>query len=178
MTRVTVDEVTAAAAAAPNAEQAADLAALQAGADAAPLPPGAEPPPPEPPPVDLGGELAQALLIVSKILAPALPSLATIYTEQSCGAAGASIAAVCDKHGWMQDGFLGKWGPEIACLAVCAPMAVATAQGVKGDMAKLKAKADEAKASKLQHQTQGAITSSAVGPDGAPLDPNQATVNF
>jgi hypothetical protein len=177
MTRVTVDEVNAAAAAAPNAEQAADLAALQAAADSAPLPPGAEPPPPEPPPVDLGGEIAQAMLIVSKILAPALPSLATIYTEQSCATAGASIAGVCDKHGWLQDGFLGKWGPEIACLAICGPMAAATVSGVKGDMARLKAKAEEAKAAKLQNQSREAITAPGQAYDGTPLDPG-APVNF
>ncbi|KQQ97426.1 hypothetical protein [Massilia sp. Leaf139] len=118
-----------------SAEAAADLRALERQAEDDPnaLPdPDAPPPPPLPPPLDQ--ELAGMLLMLSKVVAPAFPSIAAIYTEESCGAAGAAVAGVCDKYGWLQGGVGGEYGPELMCLFVVGPLAFATYGAVKGDI--------------------------------------------
>ena len=129
----------------PNAEQAADLARLKrqaseetdaaaaeveaAEVEAAEAEAEAKRP-------DLGAELAGLITICVRTLAPAFPSLPSIYTDEATQEAAGAVAAVCNKHGWMQEGgMFGKWGEEIACAAVCLPLAVATYQGVKGDIA-------------------------------------------
>lgn len=125
-------------------EQAAMLATLEAEAAGEPPIPGT----PEAiaaeeaaskPPIDLGGELAGLLQVVAGILTPALPSLGAIYTEANCQAAGAAVASVCNKHGWLQGGILGGYAEELAAVAVLGPMAMATYAGVKADLAKAKA---------------------------------------
>lgn len=75
------------------------------------------------------------------VLSPAFPSLKTIYTPEAIGAAAAAVSAVCVKHGWLESGLMGEYGEEITALIVCGPLAVATYQGVKGDMARMKEKA-------------------------------------
>lgn len=141
MSRVLVEDVELAqgAAGAASAEQSADLAALRAAADeqAAALAPV------EPAGPDLGAEIRDALGLVVGILGAALPSLREIYTEPVREAVGASVAAVCQKHGWLQGGVMGKWGEEIACAAVVLPLAYATVRGVKADVAAIKAAAVE-----------------------------------
>lgn len=119
-----------------SAEQAADLAALQAAADnEAPLP-GA----PEPVAVpNLAEELEGLTLGVVAILKPVFPSLSEIYTPDATKLAAGGVAAVCNKHGWMQGGMMGKWGEEIACAIVVGPLLVATVKGVRGDLAKMEA---------------------------------------
>ena len=114
-----------------SAEQAADLAALHAAAanEVDPLAP------PAPPPVDLAGELGGMVTMVVQVLAPAFPSLPKLYTDSTVRAASGAIAAVCTKRGWLAGGLMGGWGEEIACAAVVLPLAVATAQGIKADIA-------------------------------------------
>lgn len=147
-TNTDTQEVERAIEAAMSEEQAADLAALQAAsmtdADAGAGPMG-QATPQKP---DLAGEIAGMVKVVVATLAPMFPSLPTIYTEETTASAAAAVAAVCDKHGWLQGGMFGEYGEEIACLAVCGPLALATYQGVRGDLAKHKAKA-EAKAGPL-----------------------------
>lgn len=120
-------------------EQAADLATLQAN-----IGPGAGQPvhmvEAEPAGPDLATELQGLLTVAVQTLKPAFPSLGTIYTPETIGAAAGAIAGVCNKHGWMQGGLLGEWGEEIACVAVVGPLAIATYQGVKGDIEARKAK--------------------------------------
>jgi len=118
-----------------SAEQAQDRAALLAAVAGEAPPPGSPEAEPQPPAVDLAAELSGLLLTVSAVLKPALPSLATIYTEETCGAAGAAIAGVCNKHGWLQDGVMQGYGEEVTALMVCGPMAVATVVGVRADLA-------------------------------------------
>lgn len=116
-----------------SAEQAADLAALQtmaAGEPAGQLQTVTEPEGPT-----LQEELAAAMGMAVAMLAPMFPSLRGIYTPETMGAASGAIAAVCEKHGWMQDGFMGQYGPEIACIAIVGPLGFATYQGVRGDLA-------------------------------------------
>lgn len=126
-----------------SAEAAAGLAEFDqlTGATEAPAAPGAVPEQePAAPAVDLAGELAGLLLTVSAVLKPALPSLEKIYTEEKCASAGAALAAVCNKRGWLQGGVVGGYGEELAALAVVGPMAIATYAGVKADMAAHKEK--------------------------------------
>lgn len=115
-------------------EQAADLAALTAQAADVPAAPGA-PVEPEPEPRDLAAEIEGLTLAAVGILAPMFPSLPAIYTKTATAAAAAAVANVCNKHGWMQGGVLGRYGEEIACLAVVGPLAFATYNGIRGDLA-------------------------------------------
>lgn len=124
------------------AEQAADLRALEAMAangDAAQLPPG-EAAPEAPPRPALAEEIAGLLVMMAGMVKPALPTVAEIYSKETCETVGHHVAAVCDKHGWLQEGVGGKWGEEIMCLAVVGPIAWATVEAAKSDIAARKAK--------------------------------------
>lgn len=171
MTRVLVEDVEKAqqGAQAASAEQSADFAALRAAADeqAAALEPV------EPAGPDLAAEIRDALGIVVGILGAPLPSLRDIYTEQVREAVGASVAAVCQKHGWMQGGVMGKWGEEIACAAVVLPLAYATVKGVKADVAAIKAAAAGDKPGEPAAQD---VPAAPV--PGALREPGQRTVTF
>jgi len=124
-----------------SGEAAADLRALQLAADADPneLPDPNEPPPPPPPP-PLDKEIAGLVLMLSKMLTPAFPSIGRIYTDEVCDSVGAAVAPVCDKYGWMQDGVGGEYGPEIMCVCVVGPLAFATYTAVQNDLAERRAK--------------------------------------
>ncbi len=87
------------------------------------------------PVVELNKEIAGALLMVSRMVAPALPSVGALYTEEVCNTIGNSIAPVCEKYGWLQDGVGGKYGPEILCLCIVGPIAWATVEAAKADIA-------------------------------------------
>lgn len=93
---------------------------------------------------NLADEIAGALLMLSKVAAPMFPTLAKVYTQESCAAVGAAIAPVCDKYGWMQGG-MGEYGEEIMCLIVVGPMAYATYSAVSVD---LEARAERERAEK------------------------------
>lgn len=103
----------------------------------------------EPQPVDVAGEVAAMMKIAVGILSPVLPSLGEIYTEQTIGACSKAIAGVCVKHGWLNDGLMGKWGEEIAAAAILLPIGYATYNGVRGDLDNLKEKA-KAKGGKVK----------------------------
>lgn len=117
-------------------EQAADLAALQAAAAGTEAEAGlATTDTGEPPRVDLATEIAGLASVAVATLGPMFPSIKSIYTPEVTQAAAQAIAAVCNKHGWMQGGMLGEWGEEIACLAIVGPLALQTVKGVKADIA-------------------------------------------
>ena len=115
-----------------SAEQAADFAALQASAAGAPPVPGAEPVQETGP--DLAQELAGLVTVAVVTLTPLFPSLKDTYTPEVTQAAAGAIAAVCNKHGWMQGGMMGEWGEEIACAAIVGPLAFSTWQGIRADL--------------------------------------------
>lgn len=118
-----------------SGEAAADWRALEQMAEGDPnAVPDPDAPPPPPPPPALDTELAGMLLMLSKIAAPAFPSVAALYTEETCGAVGASVAAVCDKYGWLQGGIGGEYGPELMCLCVVGPLAFATYSAAQTDI--------------------------------------------
>lgn len=118
-----------------NAEQAADFAALQAMADDAPRASGEPEPEAAPVRLPLDQEIAGMLQMIAGVLQPVLPSVAKIYSPEVCGAVGGAVAPVCVKHGWLQGGIGGKYGEEIMMLVVVAPLAWATMEATKTDIA-------------------------------------------
>ena len=117
-----------------SSEQAADFAALQAAAGPGPEEVAAEEQQEQGRP-ELATEIAGLVQAAVGMLAPMFPSLPGIYTPEATQAASVAVAGVCHKHGWMQSGVMGRWGEEIACVTIVGPLAVATYQGVKGDIA-------------------------------------------
>lgn len=117
-----------------SSEQAADFAALQAAAGPGPDEVTAEEQQEQARP-DLAVEIAGLVQAAVGMLAPMFPSLPGIYTPEATQAASVAVAGVCHKHGWMQGGVMGRWGEEIACVAIVGPLAFATYQGVKSDIA-------------------------------------------
>lgn len=94
----------------------------------------------------LAGEISGLVLAFVSIAKPILPSLEAIYTPETTGTAAAAVAGVCVKHGWLAGGLLGDWGEEIAAAVVLLPLAMATAQGIKADIAAKKKNDREAPA--------------------------------
>lgn len=118
-----------------NPEQAADLAALRAAAVSQDRPGGPQDTAtPEVRP-ELAAEIAALMALAASALSPAFPSLSRIYTADTTQAAGHAIAAVCQKHGWLQNGVGGKYAEEIACAAVMLPLSWATYSGITQDLA-------------------------------------------
>lgn len=119
-----------------SAEQGADLAQLEAmageGAGQALEVQAVEVP-------DLAGEISGLLTAMVGVFGPVFPSLKDIYNPETTQAAGAAVAAVCQKHGWLQNGMMGQHGEEIACVMVVGPLAFATYKGVQSDLAKRQA---------------------------------------
>ena len=151
-----------------SAEQGADLAKLTAAANEAnATAPGAPAPEPEPTGPDLQTELAGLAKVAVATLGPMFPSLKTIYTDETIGAASGAVAAVCNKRGWLSGGIMGEWAEEITAVAIVGPLALATYQGVKADMAERERKAG----AKPAPATLGA-------PAPAPATEGQKTVTF
>jgi hypothetical protein len=124
-----------------SAEQAADLAALQAAINEQPAgAPGAAAPgfPGEPVKVDLQTEFTGMIKLAVAALSPAFPSLSDIYTDQVTAAASSAAAQVCMKHGWLTGGIGGKWAEEIAAAAILLPLGYQTYQGISSDLARAK----------------------------------------
>lgn len=118
---------------ATDPQEAQDWAALesQAAATAGPIEGEAE----TLPAVDLAAEIGGLLTLLSEMAAPAFPSLKKIYTPQTIERASGSIAAVCNKHGWLSGGVMGGWAEEITAAAVLVPLAATTYAGIKADIA-------------------------------------------
>lgn len=92
----------------------------------------------------LAAEIAGMVQVAVSVLSPALPSLSTIYTEQTTGAASAAVARVCAKHGWLGDGLFGRYGEEIAAAAILIPLGLQTYSAVQGDIERARRKAEAA----------------------------------
>lgn len=126
-----------------------DLARLQAKADetdqaANPQQPGSEAQDSGEPELQtieltLDAEMAMLMGAVVKMLKPAFPSLEGIYTPEVIQALSASSAAVCNKHGWLQNGIGGKYAEELAFGFIVLPLGMATYKGVTADIAARKA---------------------------------------
>ena len=81
------------------------------------------------------GQVRMMLDLGIPILSRLYPSLADIYTPEACGMVAASLGPVLAKYNIN----LADWGSaykeEIGALMVCGPIAWATVQGVKADIA-------------------------------------------
>lgn len=128
----------------------AALAVDAMGEQAAPGAPAAEAPAADP-----AAEVAGLLQTVAAMLSPMFPSLAEIYTTQTCAALGQAAAPVMAKHGLSMGGIFERWGAEIALLGAALPVGIATAHGIKADLAAKKPKPAEAAPQGVQVQDQG-----------------------
>jgi hypothetical protein len=153
-----------------SAEQSADLAALvQAAGENEPAPGAGEQAAPQ---MTIGQELAAAITMAASMLRPALPSVAALYTPEVAAGVGEAIGAVCTKHGWLQGGVMGRWGEEIMCLAIVGPLAYATFEAGRTDIAALKQKA------KIQKPDAGALAAPSLTAAEPPAAPGQKTVQI
>lgn len=104
-------------------------------------------------PVNEAAEIVGLLTILAGLFTPVFPSLAKIYTPQTVQSLADAAVPVMQKRGWTTGEFLGKWAAELALAAVAVPVALATVQGVRADLAAAKA---AEKAAPAQAITQGA----------------------
>lgn len=119
-----------------SAEQAADLAALEAAAGGGEMPQAEE----AAPGMDQAQQWAMLPAIVGSALSMALPELRAVYTPQACEAWGAAMVPVADKYGWNCDGII---GPEMALFAASVPFAFGTYSAIKARRAEDEKKAEE-----------------------------------
>jgi hypothetical protein len=127
----------------------------------------------------LAEELAGLLQMLAGMAAPVFPSLTKIYTPETCAAVGGAVGAVCDKHGWLQGGVGGEWGPEIMCVAVVGPIGYATVLAVRNDMAANEARNDARLAQQGRDKLRATdITEPPVAAPGAAVAPGARTVTM
>lgn len=88
-------------------------------------------------------ELSALFQIVSGLFAPMFPSLSEIYTAETCDRIASAAVPVMVKRGWSMSGVMGKYGEEVALLAVAAPVALMTYKGVMSDIEAMKKKPAE-----------------------------------
>jgi hypothetical protein len=78
------------------------------------------------------------------------PSLADIYTDEARGAVAMTVGPVLTKHGVNLGDIGGQYKEEIAMVAVCGPIAMATYAGIKADIAARERQVPKAVASNSQ----------------------------
>ena len=88
----------------------------------------------------LATEIGALVTMFVSMAKPILPSLGAIYTPETTNAVSEAVAAVCIKHGWLQDGIAKGYGEEVAAAAILLPIGFATYQGVRADIAAMKPK--------------------------------------
>lgn len=76
---------------------------------------------------DPASEMRDIIALAVGLLAPALPYLPTIYTDEKITALAGAYVPVAEKYGWDVGGALSNWGAEIALAAVAVPLGVQTA---------------------------------------------------
>lgn len=133
-----------------SAEQLDALEVEAAAVDGANAPPGAAPAEEQQPQIDEAGQIAGLLTILANMGAPMFPSIGRIYTQQTIGQIAGVLEPVFVKHGWSVSNAFGKYAEEFAALAVILPVALATYQGIREDMAAAAAKAVEPEAKPAQ----------------------------
>lgn len=98
-------------------------------------------------------QISGLVFALASALAPALPSLGSIYTQETCDGIGGVLGALCVKHGWNVGG---KYAEEVAAVAVLAPVGYMTFKGVSHDIGKMKAASVKAEAKKPAIAGEGA----------------------
>lgn len=129
---------------------AAEAAAIDGQATAASEPPMSEAE--AAPAADVPAEVTTLLQAVAGMLSPAFPCLATIYTPDTCRRLGDAAAPVMDKYGLSVGGLFDRWGAEITLAATALPVALATWQGVKADIAARSKKPEKPEASRCAEE--------------------------
>lgn len=81
------------------------------------------------------GSVRMGLDIAIPFLSKLYPSLADIYTDEARAAVAMTVGPVLTKHGVNLGDIGGQYKEEIAMVAVCGPIAMATYQGIKADIA-------------------------------------------
>lgn len=76
------------------------------------------------------------------------PSLAEVYTDEARGAVAMTVGPVLTKYGVDLGDVGGRYREEIAMVAVCGPIAMATYQGIKADIEAREKQAPKAVAAK------------------------------
>lgn len=88
--------------------------------------------------VDKGVNNVQKVALMLALAVPLLgklyPSIAEIYTDQVQSQVAQSLGPVLSKYGVDLADMATAYGPEIAALVVCVPLAIATVAGVKADI--------------------------------------------
>jgi len=100
--------------------------------------------PAAPVPPTLAMEIGGLLTMLVSMAKPVLPSLGAIYTPETTDAVAGAVAAVCDKHGWLQGGIANGYSEEILAASILLPVGFATYQGVRADLAAMKPKKETA----------------------------------
>jgi hypothetical protein len=89
--------------------------------------------------VSLAEENAQGVQMILGLAVPVLsrlyPSLADVYTDEACTAVAGSLGPLLAKYGVSLKDWGGKYQEEIGAALVCGPMAWATVQAIKTDIA-------------------------------------------
>lgn len=85
---------------------------------------------------DTNGRAVAAILeMASPMIAPLYPSVAAVYTQETCAQVGAALGPVMAKYGIDLGEWGGRYKEEITALFVCVPVALATLKAIKADVA-------------------------------------------
>ncbi len=149
-----------------SAEQAADLAALTAAAEAD-APAALADETPAAPQIDPAEQWAIIPAMIGSALQISMPELGKVYTPEACRNWGAAMVPVADKYGWSAD-VLG--GPELGLVAASFPLLLGTVAAVNARKAQIAAAA---------HKPAGAVVDSVTPPASAePAAPSSKAVQF
>lgn len=96
------------------------------------------------------GQVRMILALAVPILGKLYPCLVDIYDDSTCDNVAATLGPVLTKYNIDLGDMGAKWGPEIAAVMVCGPVAFATYQGIMADIASRKPQVPKAVASNGQ----------------------------
>lgn len=89
-------------------------------------------------------ELASIITIAAALIAPPLPTVAALYSPETCAALARATLPVMRKHGWSLPGLMSKWGEEFAAAVVIVPLVLASYKAGKADFAAMEKAAENA----------------------------------
>lgn len=96
------------------------------------------------------GQVRMILALAVPLLGKLYPCIEDIYDDTTCDQVAGTLGPVLTKYG-IDLGDMGtKWGPEIAAVMVCGPVAFATYKGIMADIASRAKQVPKAVASNSQ----------------------------
>jgi hypothetical protein len=93
-------------------------------------------------------ELASLLTVAAALFAPVLPTVAALYSPETCAAIAGVTLPVMRKHGWSIPGIMSKWGEEFALAVVVVPLGIATYKAGIADIAAMEKAAEKSTSTK------------------------------